>query len=74
MPPLNANVADLAPTDPALTAYDKEHDVTHTRMLDADAEGADWREVARTVLHIIQTANLIECGGPSIAILPAPNG
>jgi hypothetical protein len=22
------------------------------RMLDADAEGADWREVARIVLHI----------------------
>jgi hypothetical protein len=22
------------------------------RMLDADAEGADWREVARTLLHI----------------------
>jgi hypothetical protein len=22
------------------------------RMLDADAEGADWREVARVVLHL----------------------
>jgi len=25
---------------------------TYMRMLDADAEGADWREVARIVLHI----------------------
>jgi hypothetical protein len=29
-----------------------EHAVTHLRMLDADADGADWREVARIVLHI----------------------
>ena len=35
-----------------LTAYDQEHAVTYMRMLDADAEGADWREVARIVLHI----------------------
>src|ERR1700756_3263366 len=26
--------------------------VTHLRILDADAEGADWREVSRIVLHI----------------------
>jgi uncharacterized protein (DUF736 family) len=26
--------------------------VTYLRLLDADAEGADWREVARVVLHI----------------------
>jgi hypothetical protein len=26
--------------------------VTYVRMLDADAEGADWREVARIVLHL----------------------
>jgi hypothetical protein len=26
--------------------------VTYLRLLDADAEGADWREVARIVLHI----------------------
>jgi hypothetical protein len=32
--------------------YDQEHAITYMRMLDADAEGADWREVARIVLHI----------------------
>jgi len=52
MPPLNPDVADLAPSDPALTAYDEQHAITYIRMLDADAEGADCREVARIVLHI----------------------
>ena len=52
MPPLNPDVADLAPSDPALTAYDEQHAVTYMRLLDANAEGADWREVARIVLHI----------------------
>ena len=52
MPPLDPDLADLAPSEPALTPYDQEHAVTYMRMLDADAEGADWREVARVVLHI----------------------
>jgi hypothetical protein len=50
--PLDPNIADLAPSDPALTEYDEEHLVTYLRMLDANADGADWREVARIVLHI----------------------
>ena len=53
MPPLdNPEVADLAPSGPALTTYDEWHAVTYVRMLDADAEGADWREVVRIVLKI----------------------
>jgi hypothetical protein len=51
-PPLDPNVADFAPAEPALTPYDHEHAITYLRMLDADAEGADWREVSRIVLHI----------------------
>ena len=35
-----------------LTAYDEQHLVTYLRLLDAAAEAADWREVARIVLHI----------------------
>jgi hypothetical protein len=35
-----------------VTPYDNEHVVTYLRMLDAEAEGADWREVAKIVLHI----------------------
>ena len=50
--PLNPDVADEAPKAPTLTVYDKDHLVTYLRLLDADAEGADWREVARLVLHI----------------------
>ncbi|MEY9524060.1 hypothetical protein ABIF70_005201 [Bradyrhizobium japonicum] len=45
-------VADTAPSDAVLTPYDEEHIITYLRMLDADAEGADWREVAQIVLHI----------------------
>jgi len=52
MPPLNPDVADLAPSVPELTPYDHDHAITYMRMLDADAEGADWREVALIVLHI----------------------
>ena len=51
-PPLDPDVADIAPTERALTPYDEEHAITYVRMLDADAEGADWREVARIVLHL----------------------
>lgn len=50
-PPLDPDVADTAPTG-ELTAYDEQHLVTYLRLLDADAEGADWRDVARIVLHI----------------------
>jgi type VI secretion system activator RovC-like protein len=51
-PPLDPDVADLAPDDPVLTAYDEQHAITYLRLLDADADNADWREVARIVLHI----------------------
>ena len=51
-PPLNPPVADTAPTDGILTVYDEQHVVTYLRLLDADKEGADWREVAKLVLHI----------------------
>jgi hypothetical protein len=45
-PPL----ADQAPSGEILTPYDNDHLVTHLRLLDAAAEGADWTEVARIVL------------------------
>lgn len=52
MPPLNPDVADVAPDGPELAAYDEEHGITYLRLLDADKEGADWRQVARIVLHL----------------------
>jgi Uncharacterized conserved protein (DUF2285) len=51
-PPLNPDVADIAPSDTVLTVYDEEHIITYLRLLDAVRWGADWREVARIVLHI----------------------
>jgi hypothetical protein len=51
-PPLNPDVDDTAPTDAALTVYDEQHIITYLRLLDADAARADWRKVARIVLHM----------------------
>ncbi len=51
-PELEPPVADLAPNSSVLTGYDEQHLVTYLRLLDADAEGADWQEVAQIVLHI----------------------
>lgn len=51
-PPPNPPIADRAPTDAVLTGYDEQHLVTYLRLLDADAQHADWREVAQIVLHI----------------------
>jgi hypothetical protein len=51
-PPLDPDVADTAPIPDQLTDYDEQHKITYLRLLDAHAEGADWKEVARIVLHI----------------------
>ena len=50
--PLDPPVSDTAPSESVLTGYDEQHLVTYLRLFDADAEGADWREVANVVLHI----------------------
>jgi hypothetical protein len=42
----------ICPADPAVTTYDEEHIITYLHLLDADAEGADWRDVSRIVLRI----------------------
>jgi hypothetical protein len=49
---LDPDIADSAPSDRVLTPYDEKHIVTYLRLLQAEGEGADWREVARIVLHI----------------------
>ena len=45
-------VADQAPAAGELTDYDLGHLASYLRLLDADAEGADWREVVRVVVGI----------------------
>ena len=73
-PPLDPDVADIAPTERALTPYDHEHAITYLRMLDADAEGADWREVSLIVLHIDPDQHAERARRASIAISRALNG
>ncbi|MDA9537278.1 hypothetical protein ACM41_13950 [Bradyrhizobium sp. CCBAU 21362] len=51
-PPLDPDVANEAPTAPVLTGYDEQHLVTYLRLLDAAEDGADWKEVAQTVLQL----------------------
>jgi hypothetical protein len=51
-PPLDPDVADDAPTAPILTGYDEEHLITYLRLPDAEQDGADWKEVAKIVLHL----------------------
>jgi hypothetical protein len=51
-PLLDPDVADEAPTSPVLTGYDEERILTYIRLLDAASEDADWREVAKIVLHL----------------------
>jgi hypothetical protein len=51
-PSLNPEFADAPPVSDKLTPYDEEHLVSYLRLLDADAEGAAWTEVAKIVLRI----------------------
>ncbi|MGY2843666.1 hypothetical protein ACVIWU_006457 [Bradyrhizobium sp. USDA 4509] len=53
--PAGPKIADLAPSADELTSYDKEHVVTYMRLLDADADKADWLEIARIVLGLDPT-------------------
>jgi hypothetical protein len=49
-PSIDPKIADEAPTAPELTDYDYELLICYLRLLDTEAEGADWREVAHVVL------------------------
>ncbi|WP_158915882.1 DNA -binding domain-containing protein [Caulobacter sp. S45] len=49
---ITPNFDDRAPTCAQLTPYDERHLITYLRLLDADAEGADWREVVRIVFGL----------------------
>jgi hypothetical protein len=50
-PELDPDVEDEAPSGPDISLYDEQHFITYLRLLDADTEGSDWKEVARIVLH-----------------------
>jgi hypothetical protein len=43
---------DEPPSSSAITAYDEDHLVIYLRILDAAAEGADWREVVQLLFGL----------------------
>lgn len=43
---------DRPPDKPHLTGYDETHLSEYLRLLDADAEGADWREAVAIIFGI----------------------
>lgn len=43
---------DDPPQPEKLTDYDERHFITYIRILDATAEGADWREIAQILFGI----------------------
>ena len=49
---VSCRFADMAPTNRALTVYDETHLVDYLRLLDADDEGADWREIAVVLFEL----------------------
>jgi Uncharacterized conserved protein (DUF2285) len=40
------------PDEPSITSYDELHFIHYLRLLDANAKGADWREVTQIGLGI----------------------
>lgn len=43
---------DTPPQIGRVTSYDERHLVTYLRLLDADEEGADWREVVFVIFGL----------------------
>ncbi len=48
----NPDYLDEPPTDEQITDYDRAHFKTYLRLLDAEAEGADWQEAVEIIFGI----------------------
>lgn len=48
----SSHFKDRAPEVSQLTAYDESHLVDYLRLLDAEDDGADWREAAALILGV----------------------
>ncbi len=46
------NFLDEPPESAVLTEYDKSHTTLYLRLLDADADGADWQEVVSVLFGL----------------------
>ncbi len=44
--------SDAPPGDDTITDYDRRHLATYLRLLDAEAEGAEWQEVVRVIFGL----------------------
>lgn len=53
----NPDYLDEPPTDDRITDYDRAHFKTYLRLLDADAEGADWKEAVEIIFGIDPNRN-----------------
>lgn len=49
---VEATFKDSPPLTDRVNAYDEAHLITYLRLLDADEECADWREVVRIVFGL----------------------
>jgi hypothetical protein len=47
-----ATFEDRPPITERVNSYDERHLVTYIRLLDADAEGADWREAVQIIFGL----------------------
>lgn len=54
-----ADFLDQPPAGAAVTAYDQAHLKLYARLLDADAEGADWREVVEVLFGLDAEADAV---------------
>lgn len=45
-------ILDEPPQSPALTSYDRAHMKLYLRLLDAETDGADWREAVSVLFGI----------------------
>jgi hypothetical protein len=57
--PHDLAVDDADSTGSVLTAYDERHAITHLRLLDAEAERADWKEV-KSPTSLVRSMNVFE--------------
>ncbi|MDR3474362.1 MAG: DUF2285 domain-containing protein [Devosia sp.] len=46
------DLEDQPPDSARLTSYDERHLAAYIRLLDAEAEGADWREAVQIIFGI----------------------
>lgn len=52
---------DCPPASELITDYDERHHETYWRLLDADAQKADWKETVRAIFHVEPDADLTRC-------------